>query len=132
MLVWPSAVARTSTMVVLSHFRVPSDSGKSVGIRYISTVTFSIATSPEATRNGSVFMVAHDPAKALLLWQARCPNLQIRDDNLTRSDGGEIRHKGLGSEKRNCGSHRRIRRPGQSHCQRIRKAWCACGGDCAV
>src|SRR5437763_5348897 len=97
--VWPPAVARTRTMVVLSHFRVPSDSGKSVGIRYISTATLLIATSREATRNGSAFMVAHDPAKALLLSQACCPNLQIRDDNLTRSDGGEIRHKGLASEK---------------------------------
>src|SRR5512140_3036086 len=110
--VWPPAVARTSTMVVLSHFRVPSDSRKSVGIRYMSTATFSIATSPEATRNGFVFMVAHDPAKALLLSQACCSTLKIRDDNLTRSDGGEIRHKGLGSEKRNSGSHRRIRRSG--------------------
>src|SRR5690349_12023145 len=110
--VWPPAVTRTRTMVVLSHLRVPSDSGKSVGIRYISAATLLIATSPEATRNGSIFMVAHDPAKALLLSQACCPNLQVRDDNLTRSDGGEIRFKGLASEKRNGRSHRRFRRPG--------------------
>jgi hypothetical protein len=81
-------------MVVLCHFRVPSDSGKSVGTRYISTAILSIATSPEAALNGFLFTVAHDPAKTLLLAQGCCSTLQVRDDNLTRSDGDEIRHKG--------------------------------------
>jgi hypothetical protein len=76
-----------------------------------------MATSPEAVLHTRGVMIVHDAEIAVLLRRYQCSNLQIRDDDLTRSDGAEFRasKRELKNEKRNCGGYRRLCRPGQGH-----------------